>query len=118
MSKIQVKLKELEKRADNNDSEIFSICNDDPSKLDQFVDFHHTNRHLCVQILTQRLIDLQADINKGSLKVNWPMSNCHVYQIICGAGRNSKGGVGVLKVEVDKFLKNHNYDHYSDLDQG
>ena len=118
MARLQVEINQLDKRADNNDEEIFNISNQDPDKLLQFADFHHTNRHLCKRILERLLNNLQAEIDSGKVKPNLPHYNCHIYQIITGAGHHSKDGKPVLKGVVDEYLTERRVNYHKDLNQG
>ena len=44
--------------------------------------------------------------------------NSHIFKVVSGAGKHSKGNRGVLKYAVEKYLKDTEYDYCFIEDRG
>ena len=79
---------------------------------------HGQSASTSLRVTIDRLKATQDDLEAGKVRPNFENGNDHVFKIICGAGHHSTNRQGVLKVLVQKLLKEKKYDHYSDIGNG
>ena len=59
----------------------------------------------------------RSGLENGEINPNCGNGRDHIFKIITGAGKHSIKKA-VLKPAVDRMLKDNNYEHYADLDNG
>jgi hypothetical protein len=57
-------------------------------------------------------MDTQTSLNEGKTAPNIGNGKDHIYKIVSGAGKHSKGRTkGILKKRVNEYLKEREFDH-------
>ena len=98
LSKLDDKYKKEESNAEDR---ILNYLNS-PDMIDLFIDLHGQKVLNGVQIALYHLERVRDGLKDGSIRPNW--QNFHIYKIICGAGKHSKSGKGMLKTKMKEAL--------------
>lgn len=87
-----------------------------PKELEYLcVDFHGQNKDFTVRESQIRLHNVFSGLCSDFFVPNEGTS--HIYKIIAGAGKHSKGRA-VLKFEIQKILEKKEYDFHSIIEEG
>ena len=106
LSKLEQKYKKEEENAEDR------ICNylNSPDMIDQFIDLHGQRVLQGVEIALYHLERIRDGLATGEIEPNY--GDCHIYKIICGAGKHSNSGKGMLKQKMKEALEEvYDYHH-------
>jgi hypothetical protein len=56
------------------------------------------------RIIEIKLSEAESALNRGAIEPNTGNRKDHVFKIVCGAGKHSKGGRGILKEKIRRYL--------------
>lgn len=84
---------------------------------DHYIDLHGQHRDKAIEIVEQRLQEIRMGLIHKKIMPNMNDKRNHVFKIICGAGKHSKGPA-VLKQTVLELLTAQNYDFHGDFKNG
>ena len=95
---------------------VFNSRNNEGS-VSWMIDLHGLTKVEAIRVTKARLSMTQNGLSDGSINPNAGNSSDHIFKIITGAGKHSAKGA-VLKPAVNTMLKQNNYEHYADLNNG
>lgn len=95
---------------------VFNSRNDEQS-VTWMIDLHGLTKVEAMRVTKARLQMTRDSLNAGTLRPNTGNNRDHIFKIIAGAGKHSVRGA-VLKPAVDSMLKENQYEHYADLNNG
>ena len=81
------------------------------------IDLHGLTKVEALRVTKARLSSAQDGIRSGSINPNSGNNRDHIFKIITGAGKHS-AKKAVLKPAIDRMLKDNDYEHYADLNNG
>lgn len=95
---------------------VFNSRNTETS-VSWMIDLHGLTKVEALRVTKARLQMTRDGLASGAINPNSGNGKDHIFKVIAGAGKHSMHGA-VLKPAVDRMLKDMNYEHYSDLNNG
>lgn len=81
------------------------------------IDLHGLTKVEAIRVTKARLSMTIDGLNSGGINPNSGNGKDHIFKVITGAGKHSMKGA-VLKPAVHNMLKEMNYEHYAELNNG
>ena len=81
------------------------------------IDLHGLTKVEAIRVTKTRLTMTLDGLKAGNINPNSGNGNDHIFKVITGAGKHSTKGA-VLKPAIHSMLKDMNYEHYAELNNG
>uniref|UniRef100_A0A7S3CVV6 Smr domain-containing protein n=1 Tax=Strombidium rassoulzadegani TaxID=1082188 RepID=A0A7S3CVV6_9SPIT len=96
--------------------QVFTHLNNE-GNIFNYIDLHGQKSLSAWNIVKDRLLIVQQELDKGSVVPNVKDGRNHVFKIICGAGKHSQHGA-VLKHKINDLLASKGLDFYPIMEHG
>lgn len=117
---LNCEIKELSRKlsqARSKTSEYVFNSRNTETSVDWMIDLHGLTKVEALRVVSARLTMTRDGLRSDSINPNSGNGRDHIFKIITGAGKHSIK-FAVLKPAVNSWLKENNYEHYSDLQHG
>ena len=81
------------------------------------IDLHGLTKVEAIRVTRTRLTMTLDGLKAGNINPNSGNGKDHIFKVITGAGKHSMKGA-VLKPAIHNMLKDMNYEHYAELNNG
>ena len=95
---------------------VFSSRNNEKS-VGWMIDLHGLTKIEAIRVTKVRLQMTLDGLKSGTINPNSGNGRDHIFKVITGAGKHSLKGA-VLKPAIHNMLKEMNYEHYAELNNG
>ena len=95
---------------------VFSSRNNEKS-VGWMIDLHGLTKIEAIRVTKVRLQMTLDGLKSGTINPNSGNGRDHIFKVIRGAGKHSLKGA-VLKPAIHNMLKEMNYEHYAELNNG